>query len=171
MRTPQNKKRIWAVDCESDPFLYGRVPVPFIWGVYEGYKGEYWQFEAETPIDPDEETMVAAADRNNARLIEFLAAQDVISYAHNGGKFDWHFITRHMDPKKPLLNINGRLARFEIGTCEFRDSYNLMPISLDQYQKTKIEYWKMERAVRHLHHEEICTYLKSDCVNLWNMVS
>jgi len=75
-----------------------------------------------------------------------------------------------MDPSRPLLIINGRLAKFEIGSCEFRDSYNLMPISLEQYQKSKIEYWKMERAVRHWHREEIRTYLKSDCVNLWNMV-
>lgn len=171
MRTPQNKKRIWAVDCESDPFLYGRVPVPFIWGVYEGYKENYWEFAAETPDDPDDKTMIAAAVANNLRFMEFLREQDVIAYAHNGGKFDWHFITSHMQPGNPLLIISGRLAKFEIGTCEFRDSYNLMPISLAQYQKSHIEYWKMERAVRHFHMPKIRTYLKSDCVNLWNMVN
>jgi DNA polymerase elongation subunit (family B) len=171
MRTPQNKKRIWAADCESDPFLYGRVPIPFIWGVYEGYKENYWEFAAETPDDPNEETMLAAAVKNTLRFMEFIREQDVILYAHNGGKFDWHFITQHMEPGNPLLIIAGRLAKFEIGTCEFRDSYNLMPISLDQYQKSHIEYWKMERAVRHFHMPEIRTYLKSDCVNLWNMVN
>ena len=170
MRTPNNKKPIWAVDCESDPFLYGRVPVPFIWGVYEGYRGGYWQFEAVTPPNPSDEVMRAAAAKTIDEMMTFLRDQDVIAYAHNGGKFDWHFITRHLDPERSLLIISGRLAKFEIGKAEFRDSFNLMPISLDQYQKTPMEYWKMERAVRHHHAEEIRTYLKSDCVNLWNMV-
>lgn len=144
---------IWAVDCETDPFEYGRIPEPFLWGVYEGYSERYWEFQ-----ETDE-------------LVGFLREWDVIAYAHNGGKFDWHFMTRHLDPTRPLLVINGRLARFEIGKCEFRDSFNLMPISLDQYQKSEIEYWKFEKPVRQKYMEEIRTYLKSDCVNLWNMVN
>ena len=126
MKTLSNKKAIWAVDCETDPFDYGRIPRPFIWGVYEGYTDDYREF-----TDTDE-------------CVDFLAANDVIAYAHNGGKFDWHFITHRMNPLKPLLVISGRLAKFEIGQCEFRDSYSLMPVSLEQYQKSEFEYWKME---------------------------
>lgn len=150
-KLPTNKQ-IWAVDCESDPFLYGRVPRPFLWGIYEGYTKNYWEFERTDDC------------------IDFLIENDVIAYAHNGGKFDWHFITHRMQPRESVLVINGRLAKFNIGLCEFRDSFNLMPISLDQYQKSSIEYWKMEECVRRYHMEEIRAYLKSDCINLWNMV-
>ncbi len=142
----------WAVDCESDPFAYGRIPEPFLWGVYDGGSGSYWEFETVPEI------------------VAHLRAHDVLVYAHNGGKFDWHFMSPHFEPDQPLLVINGRLAKFRIGLCEFRDSYTLMPIALKQYQKTDIEYWKLERAVRHQHMDEIRAYLKSDCVNLWNLV-
>lgn len=170
-KSPTRLVPIWAVDCETDPFEYGRVPIPFIWGVYEGYESKYWEFSAHVPIDPTEQQMLAGARECVAAVVDFLREQSIIAYAHNGGKFDWHFLTAHLDPTKPLLVINGRLAKFEIGKCEFRDSYNLMPISLDQYQKSRIDYRKMERAVRHLHMDDIRTYLKSDCVNLWNMVN
>jgi hypothetical protein len=141
------------VDCESDPFAYGRVPEPFLWGVYDGGSQSYWEFETVPEV------------------VAHLAAHDILAYAHNGGKFDWHFLSPHYDPNQPLLVINGRLAKFRIGKCEFRDSYSLMPIALKQYQKTEIEYWKLERVCRHQHMEEIRAYLKSDCINLWNLVN
>jgi hypothetical protein len=143
----------WSVDCESDPFAYGRIPEPFLWGVYDGGSGAYWEFDTVLQV------------------VTHLRAHDVLAYAHNGGKFDWHFLSAHFEPEQPLLVINGRLARFKIGRCEFRDSYTLMPIALKQYQKTDIEYWKLEKAVRHQHMDEIRAYLKSDCVNLWNLVN
>ena len=68
MRTPY--KPIFAVDCETDPFDYGRIPRPFLWGVYEGYHGQYWEFEKTDDC------------------VDFLIRQRVIAYAHNGGKFD-----------------------------------------------------------------------------------
>lgn len=143
----------WTVDCESDPFSYGRIPEPFLWGIYDGGSGSYWEFETVEEV------------------VKHLSSRDVLAYAHNGGKFDWHFLSKHFEPDQPLLVINGRLARFNIGRCEFRDSYTLMPISLAQYQKTEISYWKLERAVRDQHMDEIRAYLKSDCVNLWNLVN
>lgn len=143
----------WAVDCESDPFAYGRIPEPFLWGVYDGGADLYWEFETVEEV------------------VKHLRAHDVVAYAHNGGKFDWHFLSAYMDPEQPLLVINGRLAKFRIGLCEFRDSYTIMPIALSQYQKTKIEYWKLEKVVRAQHMEEIRAYLKSDCVNLWNLIN
>lgn len=143
----------WAVDCESDPFAYGRIPEPFLWGVYDGGADLYWEFETVNEV------------------VAHLRKHDVVAYAHNGGKFDWHFLSAYMDPEQPLLVINGRLAKFRIGLCEFRDSYTIMPIALSQYQKTKIDYWKLEKVVRAQHMDEIRAYLKSDCVNLWNLVN
>lgn len=142
----------WTVDCESDPFAFGRIPEPFLWGVYDGASGNYWEFEKV------------------ADVVAHLRLHDILVYAHNGGKFDWHFLSPHFEAGQPLLVINGRLAKFKIGLCEFRDSYTLMPIPLRQYQKTDIEYWKLEKAVRHQHMDEIRAYLKSDCVNLYNLV-
>lgn len=149
------KKQVpfWTIDCETDPFLFGRIPEPFLWGVYDGGNNRYWEFE----------TMDAAVDH--------CAQHDVLVYAHNGGKFDFHFMSKRLVPNRPLLVINGRLAKFRIGKCEFRDSYTILPVALRQYQKTDIEYWKLERPVRHQHMDEIRAYLKSDCVNLWNLVN
>lgn len=156
---------IWVVDSETDPFLHGHVPEPFIWGVYHGYDGGFYKeflgsgaANTCTKFDIDE-------------LVDYLAKQEVIVYAHNGGKFDWHFLSHRFEPDSELLVINGRLARFTIGKCEFRDSFNLLPVALEQYNKMKFDYTKMKREHRAEYMPEIQEYLKSDCVNLWNMVT
>lgn len=152
-----NKKskdcQIWVADSETDPFEVGLIPAPFIWGVFHGYgDGLYREF-----TDTDE-------------FVDFVSEQDIIIYAHNGGKFDWHFLSHRFEPDTDLLIINGRLARFNIGKCEFRDSFNLMPVALEQYNKMDFDYTKMHKLYRDDHMDEIRTYLKSDCENLWNMV-
>lgn len=157
-------KPIIAVDCETDPFEYGEVPRPFIWGVYHGYgSGDYKEF-----VGSGDNFVCTESDIN--LLVDYLSKQDVIAYAHNGGKFDWHFISHRFEPDSDLLIINGRIARFTIGDCEFRDSYSLMPIALEQYQKMKFNYNKMREEHRHKYMPEIKEYLESDCINLWNMV-
>lgn len=151
-RIPKPNKPFWTADCETDPFDGVTLPKPFIWGVYNGYDDEYHEF-LET-----------------AAFIEFVRDKRVILYAHNGGKFDWHFITRFMlDGSEPLI-INGRLAKFFIGECEFRDSWNLIAQPLRNFLKEDFDYDKMHRAVRHLHMDEISKYLESDCVNLWEVL-
>ena len=88
-------KEIWAVDSETDPFKAGRVPAPFIWGAYNG--SEYHSF---TKTDD---------------MVDFFLDKDVIVYAHNGGKFDWHFILHRLEQFEPLMVISGRLSKFKIG--------------------------------------------------------
>jgi hypothetical protein len=150
---PKDTREIWVADSETDPFELGLVPEPFIWGLYHDYgDGLYREF-----VDTDD-------------FVDFVSKQRIILYAHNGGKFDWHFISHRFEPDSDLLVINGRLARFTIGNCEFRDSFNLMPVALEQYQKMKFDYTKMLKAYRDEHMDEIREYLKDDCVNLWNMV-
>lgn len=92
-------------------------------------------------------------------------------YAHNGGKFDWHFILDELTPNQPIMVINGRLAKFTIGGAEFRDSFNIMPMPLSAVQKTDIDYAKFEPDVRHLHMQEISDYLRDDCVYLHGMLA
>jgi len=146
----KDTREIWVADSETDPFELGIIPAPFIWGVYDGKR--YYEF----------------TDTNN--FVDFVSKRNIILYAHNGGKFDWHFISHRFEPDSDLLVINGRLSRFSIGQCEFRDSFNLMPVALEEYQKQKFDYTKMHKNFRADHMEEIQKYLKSDCVNLWNMV-
>jgi hypothetical protein len=146
-------KEIWTLDAETDPFKAGRIPKPFVWGLYNG--GEYHKF-----YDTNE-------------MVDFLEQMDVIVYAHNGGKFDYHFFLDRLEQFEPLMVIGGRLARFKIGLCEFRDSYNILPFPLSAYQKDEIDYNIFEADQRDKPHNkiEIEKYLKSDCVYLWDMIT
>lgn len=131
--------------------MAGRVPRPFIWGCYNG--DEYREFSTT-----DE-------------FVEFISARECIVYAHNGGKFDWHFLLDHLEPWEPLMVIAGRLAKFKIGKAEFRDSFNIMPMSLATVQKDAVDYATFEADVRHLHMHTIRAYLKSDCMYLHQMLT
>lgn len=151
-------KLIGTIDAETDPFLLGRVPEPFIWGVYLGDLNEgavYHEFRGEDCT---------------LKLVEFLYSLDGwILYAHNGGKFDFFFLFEWA--AKNIKVINGRIAKMEIGACSLRDSYLILP--LPQAQLTKMEdfdYKKMERGVRHKHMKEISDYLYSDVFNLYTWV-
>ena len=162
MPAVNSAKPIWVADAETDPFSHGVVPAPFIWGIYTG--SIYREFAGTGPA-------FTCTESDISEFVSFLSAQDIILYAHNGGKFDWHFLSPHLEANSDILIIHGRLAKFTIGKCEFRDSFNLMPVALEQYQKQKFDYTKMAKEHRHLHMSEIRDYLKSDCVNLWNMVN
>lgn len=157
---------IWVADSETDPFKHGDIPHPFIWGVYNGYDKAtpfYREFTGTGPA-------FAFTKRDTDLFVDYLAEQEIILYAHNGGKFDWHFLSHRFEAGSEILIIHGRIARFKIGKCEFRDSYNLLPIAMEQYQKTKIDYTKMFKEHRAHNMPEIRDYLKSDCVNQWNLV-
>jgi hypothetical protein len=54
--------------------------------------------------------------------------------------------------------------------AEFRDSFAIIPKKLAAYEKKEIDYAKFEKRVREKHKAEIVTYLKSDLVNLREMV-
>lgn len=145
-------REIWVADCETDPFLKGRMPKPFLWGVYDGT--EYNEFS------------------DTKEFIDFVSDKKVILYAHNGGKFDWHFILDYLEAFSPIQIINGRIAKFKIGLCEFRDSYNILPIPLAAYMKEKIDYAIFEESERDKPENKklITEYLQKDCVYLWRLV-
>ena len=138
--------------AETDPFKQGRVPRPFIWGLYDGAKDFYQEF-------------ATAAD-----VVAYLSDKRVIVYAHNGGKFDYHYLRDFINSDELLMVINGRLARFKIGEAEFRDSINILVNPLRAFAKEEIDYRKLEADVRDQHMDEIRRYLKSDCVNLWDTI-
>lgn len=146
----------WTIDCETDPFKSKRFPQPFIWGAYEGDSGEYAE-------------LATAGD-----VASFFQERKTTVYAHNGGKFDYHYLRDYINADEPLLVINGRLAKFKIGECEFRDSLNLFPNTRlkDFGNKLEIDYRLLEAEARRDPNvmEEIKRYLKQDCVGLWEVV-
>lgn len=141
-----------TTDAETDPFKKGRIPVPFIWGLYNGRTEEYEEF------------------KTGAEVCQRVRDNKCVVYAHNGGKFDFHYIRDEIETDSPIMVISGRLAKFKVGEAEFRDSMNILNEPLAVFAKEQIDYTKLEADVRHLHMDEIRRYLKSDCVNLWNTV-
>jgi hypothetical protein len=107
-------------------------------------------------------------------VVDFFARRKALVYAHNGGKFDYHYLRDHINSDEPVMVINGRLARFRVGECEFRDSLNIFPNTrlADFGVKNEIDYALMEPDRRSDPNIkcEISRYLKQDCVGLWEVV-
>ena len=151
-------------DAETDPFSKQRskdnlLPQPFVWGFYDGGfmddANPFYYFET------------------TEEFVEFVSDKEFVCYAHNGGKFDYHYLKDFIEPFDPVTIINGRLARFHIGVCEFRDSWNILPVPLAMYQKQKQDFslHEEEERVKPEVWEQIIDYLESDCRNLYEVVN
>lgn len=166
--TRKKRRPICVIDCETDPFLKARVPKPFVWGFYDGGSGE----------NPDEHGYCDDGlfgfrhFDTNKEIADFLAPCRFICYAHNGGRFDYHYLWPHITPHRKMLIINGRVSKFNIGECEMRDSYDIIQAGLAAFQKQKIDYRLFEKEQRDVPsvREKIIDYLRSDCVNLFILV-
>lgn len=154
-----------VIDSETDPFLAGRIPSPFVWGFYDGK--EFRHYTHDTIKD----------------FIDWVSKQKIIVYAHNGGKFDYHFLLPFMEPYDKIKIISGRLAQFFIGKAEFRDSFNILPVPLSKIEiqnsdgtkqkKQEFDYSLMEKETRYKPEiwESIIDYLRDDCVTLWEAIN
>ena len=154
------KQNIAVIDFETDPFKAGRIPVPFAWGFYDGtiYKDHWTRNAWETPDQCADELIKYIGDIEEPFLI----------LAHNGGKFDFLFIIKHLTGAIKI--VNGRILQAELGVHTLRDSYAILPIPLSQSGgKMEIDYMLMERNVRESHRAEIMTYLKADCKSLYDL--
>lgn len=147
------KRAFYTLDCETDPFKRGRVPQPFIWGLYDG--SEYQTFD--TPQE----------------VAQYLSRIKGVVYAHNGGKFDYHYLRQWINTDENILIISGRLAKFRIGECEFRDSYNILPVPLSAFKKDEIDYSIFEPEARNdpNNRAAIERYLRADCVYLYDFLT
>ncbi len=153
-----------VIDSETDPFKRGRIPEPFVWGLFDGKVFRHY------------------AQNNLHSMIEWISEQKVIVYAHNGGKFDYHFLFSYMEPYDKIKIINGRIAQFYIGKAEFRDSVNILPVALGKMEiidedgeiikKQEFDYSRMETKDRYKPENwpSIIDYLKDDCVTLYRMI-
>ena len=146
------KRRIIAVDCETDPFLHKRVPRPFIWGAYDGK--DFLTFD------------------DTASFVAWLKNQYAIVYAHNGGKFDFMFLLEHLEGITKVQVIKGRIVSMLIGDAELRCSYAIIPEALEKFgTKKKIQHWKLEKVHRRKYRAEIVDYLFWDCKTLYEAVT
>ena len=136
--------RIAVADCETDPFNGTTDIKPFIWGFFDG------------------ESFKTFDDTDS--FVDFIRGFSGVCFAHNGGKFDWHFILDKLDKRRKVHITNGRIARARIGKCAIRDSWSILPIPLGAYQKDSIEYWKFTAEHRGKYIDEITEYLRGDCV-------
>lgn len=143
-------KPVTACDCETDPFKHGRIPRPFIWGFYDGK--EFLVFHS------------------TEAFVSHVKDKNIIIYAHNGGKFDFMYLLPFIGETKAQI-INGRIVSMMLGNAELVDSYAAVPESLKKIKKLDIEYWKMEKEVRHKYMPEIITYLEGDCVYLHELMT
>lgn len=154
----KKKQAIGVIDCETDPFEPGIIPAPFIWGVLFD-DGTYREFT------------------DTHACIDYIAEFDGILYAHNGGKFDYHFLREGIESDSPISVIAGRIAKAKIGQCEIRDSLNLFSQTRladfkdkQRASKKEIDYRLMRASVRDAHMEEIRVYLRADCESLLGIV-
>jgi hypothetical protein len=145
-------KKIVVIDCETDPFAPGRIPQPFLWGLYDGEEQHFFDTAAQ--------------------LMDYLKDKNYRVYAHNGGKFDFHYLLEFIPDWKKLTLINGRLAQFSVGDCLFCDSYCILPVPLGAYQKTKIDYAIFEASERDKpkNRDAIRRYLADDCLFLHQLI-
>jgi hypothetical protein len=153
--------KIAVLDFETDPFLHGRIPVPFSWGFYDGDRYvDHWETNAwET----------GGAVKTLLEFLENVAFdQKYLILAHNGGKFDFLFFVEHLEGSIKI--VNGRILQAEIFGHTLRDSYAILPVPLGMAgDKLDIDYKLLEREVREDHRAEILAYQKQDCVALYNL--
>lgn len=150
--------RIATFDTETDPFAEGRVVKPFTCGFKIIDSGEYYDFWGDDCID---------------QFFEFMAsnfAEETFTvFVHNGGNFDFYFLTKYFDANMIPFIINGRLVRIVAQGIVFRDSYAMIPVALGNAMKSEdggkieIDYGKMERERRDEFRDEILFYQKRDC--------
>lgn len=150
----KTKYAIATADCETDPFLTGRVPEPFAFGVYHP-DGTFLCFWGDDCID------------------QFIAytedlKQPTIFHFHNGGRFDFFYLLEFLSGE-PVI-IGSRIVECSLGRHKVRDSFAMIPEALGRYKKTEIDYALFERNVRQRHRRPITSYLKDDCVYLMDLV-
>ena len=144
-----------TLDFETDPFKIDRIPAPFASCIYFG----------------ENDNLVIWSKKCAKKTFDEISKLPACElYAHNGGKFDFWFLLQWVENQDVKI-INGRIAKIKIGKCTLIDSYLLIAEPLDRYQKTVINYEKMEREVRNSHKSEIIKYMVDDCKFLLELVN
>jgi hypothetical protein len=154
-KSKKQKFKLAVLDTETDPFQFGRAPLPFTCGFYDGESyHDTW------------------GDNCIADMMEYLDSlpDNYRIYVHNGGGFDFYFLQDFIT--NPLFFIKSRVAKCGLlGRHELRDSYKMLPIPLSAYAKEEIDYRLFEYGVRERHKAKIRHYQFLDCKYLFELVS
>lgn len=144
-----------VIDAETDPFDGKTFVKPFIWGYYD--ERGYIEFAGEYATE---------------NLIDWISQQKRHIFAHNGGRFDFHFLIESFEKKQSLTVINGRLAKGRIGKAIMQDSYCILPVPLAALEKDQFDYSILGKDKRGLpeNKKKISEYLKDDCLYLYKYV-
>lgn len=152
-------RHIAVLDFETDPFddqLKSEI-LPFVCELYSE------NFGAIVIWDDDFDRFILKV----VKEIEALPDAYTI-YAHNGGKFDYLFLVRHL---RGAVKFKGRaIMSCRIGNHELRDSLHILPEKLAAWKKDHFDYSKMKRSHRAKFRKEILAYLHSDCVYLFDII-
>ncbi|MHB1342563.1 MAG: DNA polymerase [Coriobacteriia bacterium] len=151
-----SKTRFAVIDAETDPFDGENLDIqPFVWGFYDGEN--YLEFDGTYCTE---------------NLVEYISQWKGVIFAHNGGKFDFHFLAEYFSKESPITVINGRIAKAKLGECTLHDSYCLLPIPLAALEKDHFDYSILEKDIRDLaeNKKKISEYLKHDCEYLFKYV-
>jgi DNA polymerase type B, organellar and viral len=151
-----------TIDLETDPFLIGQIPEPFAADFFDG-KTHFLFWGADAVV----------------RCLRSALTFRGIIYAHNGGKFDFHFLMPFLveifgAESLEVMTIGSRIVKIKIVgiDLEFRDSFALIPKPLKAFGgKLEIDINKLKRECRERWRSEICEYLKQDCVGLWQALA
>lgn len=158
-KTEAKLRNIAVLDFETDPFddqLKSEI-LPFVCELYSD------QFGAIVIWDEDFDRFISKV----VTAIEDLPDAFTI-YAHNGGKFDYLFLVRHL---RGTVKFKGRaIMSCKIGNHELRDSLHILPEKLAAWKKDHFDYSKMKRCNRAKFRAEILDYLHSDCVYLFDII-
>lgn len=176
-RMKANQLPIYTMDLETDPFLRGRVPVPFVGGIFDGLTfRDYWTDHKSTCIE------------KLRHAFEDGVLETGIVYMHNGGRFDFFYLLDWFEGKATI--IGSRIVRAfmplkrkdgkeyskntkqfhpKFTRFDFRDSYAIMPFPLSAYMKDNLPLEYLTASNREEHREEIRSYLMGDCVYLWDL--
>lgn len=133
-----------TADLETDPFKKGgRFPLGRL---PEAFAGCFFDGKVSTIYEGSGGECCKNLIRRCVQFRGFI-------YLHNGGKFDLHFLLPFVleifaceDLK--LTCIGPRLVALKTPTCEFRDSYALIPKplkALSSAEKKEIAFWKLEK--------------------------
>lgn len=154
MARKKEAAKLATIDFETDPFLYGRVPKPFVAGFYSDEVGFKYFWGKDCVF----------------QLLQFLddLPSPHLIYAHNGGKFDFFLMLEHIE--NPVKIINGRIVKAALGKHTLQDSYAILPIPLKMFDKDDIDYRLLEEDLRDENRDEIIRYLCKDCTSLYSLV-
>src|SRR6478609_3628703 len=94
--------RVAIFDSETDPFAKERNVKPFTCGFYMTDTKEYVDFWGDDCID------------QFANWLNQFPPETFSIFAHNGGNFDFYFLTHYFDSGSKPFIINGRLVRVSI---------------------------------------------------------